>query len=394
MRPAPAPSTAAQVAGLLAALAEPAPIPRRRASSFAAGEGSGVTPSASLYRAQAVAIDIALSIPAMRRAVVVLLTPATFTLSAWQGTTRLAPTDPRSSWLRQPDPRRSLMWTLARTLSDGLWFDRCVWRMTRNIAGQPSRFERVHPNRYTSIDDPLDPDTAIGWILDGQTLSVTEFERDHVVFDFAGLGGLRRLGAPLLGVYADLQAAAGNYARSPHPADILRNSGADLTTEEIDSLLSTWETNRARRSTAYLPASLTYEAQGWSARELQLVEAREHAALEVARLVGLPAFAVDAKSGDSMTYGNTVDRRRDVAEALRPWMTAITQTLSLDDRTGRPAGRVLPAGVVAEFDVDAYTRDDPETRMRTWDLALSSGVLDRDEVRAAEPLAGSAHVQS
>ena len=41
-------------------------------------------------------------------------------------------------------------------------------------------------------------------------------------------------------------------------------------------------------------------------------------ALEVARLFALPAFALDANQpGSSMTYGNVVDRRRDLLEALR-----------------------------------------------------------------------------
>ena len=104
-------------------------------------------------------------------------------------------------------------------------------------------------------------------------------------------------------------------------------------------------------------------------------------------MFALPAFALDASpAGSSLTYGNVVDRRRDLVEALRPWMSVITDALSLDDRRGRTSGTVLPRGVTAGFDADAYTRDDPQTRMATWSAALSAGVLTVEEARANEPL--------
>lgn len=350
--------------------------------------GSDAGPGqASLYRAQAVAIDLALSIPAVRKAQHAIVgIPSTFTLSAWAGDQRLPDTDPRCAWLRQPDPTRTLQWLLARTLQDGLWRDRSLWRIERDIAGNLKWASRVHPDRYSTIDEPHDPDSVAAWIVDGVTLSPAELRRDFLVFDFGGIGGLRRWGWALLTLYADLQAAAGNYARAPHPKGILTNEGDDLDEDEIDELLADWEAHRDVSSVGFLQG-MSYDTVGWNPEELQLVESREHAALEVARLMGLPAKALDAKSGDSMTYGNIVEYRRDLLEALRPWMTVITQTLSLDDRTGNPRGLILPRGVRAEFDVDAYLRDDPKTRMETWASAKSSGALTIDEIRANEPLA-------
>lgn len=90
-----------------------------------------------------------------------------------------------------------------------------------------------------------------------------------------------------------------------------------------------------------------------------------------------------------MTYANVTEARRDLVEALRPWMSVVEETISLDDRSSRPRGVILPAGIVARFDVSAYTRDDPQTRMTTWGTALTNGVLTLDEVRANEPLARS-----
>jgi hypothetical protein len=373
-------------ADLSAAPVEPATAP---ASPAVAGSNAG--PSSNLYRAQQVAIDVALSIPAVRKAQHVIAgTPSTFALYAWEGDTRLAPLDRRAAWLRQPDPTRTLQWIIARTLQDGLWHDRCVWQVERDIAGAASRFHRIHPSRYSSIDEPGDPDTVAAWIIDGTTLGPAEFRRDYLHFDFAGLGGLRRYGWALLTLYADLQAAAGNYARAPHPKAILKNNGPDLNDDEIDELLADWEAHRDTGSVGYLSGDVDYEAFGWNPEELQLVESREHAALETARLFALPAKALDAKTGDSMTYGTVVEYRRDLLEALRPWMSVITQTLSLDDRSGNPRGLILPRGITAAFDVDAFTRDDPSTRMNTWATAKASDILTLEEIRSNEPLARKA----
>lgn len=360
------------------------------AAPVAVSGADASAPSASLYRAQAVAIQLALSIPAMRRAHHLITgLPAGWPLSAWQGSTRLADNDPRSYWLRQPDPVRTRSWIITKTLDDAMWYDRCVWSFERNIGNQPVKFSRVHPDRYSTLDEPGDPDTVAAWIVDGVMLTPAEFRRKFIAFDWAGIGGLRRYGASMLNLYADLQAAAGNYALAPHPKAILKNAGPDLTDDEIDDLLESWDVKRASRSVGYLNKSMEYEVtSGWNARELQLVEAREHAALEVARLTGLPAAAVDAPVS-SMTYGNIIEYRKDLREALRPWTNPIVDTLSMDDRTSTVSGLVLPYGISARFDDDAYLRDDALTRMQTWAAGLDSGVLDLEDAQTQEPLSRS-----
>lgn len=333
----------------------------------------------SRSRAAQVALDIALSISAVRKALHVIAgTISTFDLIAWEPTTGAAipPTDRRVAWLAQPDTDEGLYWTLSHTVSDLIWHDRSVWEVRdRYITGAIARANRLHPDRVDTLTHPLDRDRVDTWIVDGRATS----RRNLLVIDGAGRGGLRRYGYDLLTLYGQLQAAAGRYATAPHPHAILKNSGADLTDEEIDALLADWEAARTQRSVGYLNEVMDYETIGWNAEELQLTEGREHAALEVARLFGLPAKALDAKSGDSMTYANSVDSRRDILEAIRPWMIPITAALS------------AATGCRIEFDADAYTRDDPTARMNTWAVALTNQVLDVDEVRALEPLAARRH---
>lgn len=330
---------------------------------------------------------VGMSIPAVRRAVHVIAgTIGTFALAAWHDGIRYAPDELAAAgltWLPQPDPDKTLTTTLTGALQDAIWHDRSIWRvLNRYVDGRPAALRRIQPDRISTVPDPVDPDLYESIIVDGiehvrAPRNGQRNLRDLVVFRWAGVGGLRRWGFDMLDLYVQLQAAASRYAKAPHPKAILRNHGTDLDEDEIETLLNAWDAARESRSVGYLNDVTDYETFGWNASEMQLTEAREYAALEVARLFGLPAWALDATGGDSMTYSNVTDRRLDLLEALRPWMTPAEQTLS----------SILPRGQTVTFDASAYTRDSPEARMRTWQTALTAGVLTLDEVRRVEPLA-------
>ena len=327
--------------------------------------------------------SVGMSIPAVRRAMHVIAgTISTFGLAAWRDGSRVPAADLSGAsltWVTQPDPVKTLTTTLAGTIQDAVWRDRSYWYvLDKYVSGYPSELRRIQPGRVNAIEDPYDPDIIRQIQIQGVGRDDTDLPLDRVVvFNWAGVGGLRRWGFEMLDLYLALQTAAGRYAAAPHPKAILKNHGADLADEEIEVLLARWEAARDTRSVGYLNDVVDYETFGWNASELQLTEAREHAALEVARLFGLPAWALDASGGDSMTYSNVTDRRSDLLEALRPWMTPVEQTLSM----------ILPRGTTVTFDATAYTRDSPEARMRTWQLARAANVLSEEEIRRVEPLA-------
>lgn len=355
------------------------------------GSSDVVAPSASLYRAERVAIEIAMSIGAVRKAMHVIAgTLGTFQLGVWTpepGAARLPAADQRAAWLAQPDPTKTLQWTLTKTVTDLVWQDCCLWSIEdRTLLGTPTAALRVHPSRVDAQRDPLDPDRVVQWTIDGRP--VTNPQTKLIVFDGAGLGGLRRYGFELLELYGKLQAAAGRYADAPHPHAILKNHGADLDDDEIDELLDTWEAARTSRSVGYTNDVIEYSPiEGWSAKDLQLTEAREYAALDVARLFGLPAFAIDARSGDTtLTYANVVDRRRDLLQSLTPWSSVIENTLSMDDRTGRPRGIAVPHGYTVRMDTGAYLDDSPSNRANTWQTLIAAGVVTAEEARRLDPM--------
>jgi hypothetical protein len=323
------------------------------------------------------------SIPGVRRALSVIVgTISTFTLAAWKGNARLEPA--LFPWLAQPDPARTSQAIIAATVRDGIWHDRCVWRRT------PGGFYRISPERV--IPTPgTDPDLPPAWTLDGRPATAGD---ELVVFDFAGAGGLRRFGAPLLEMFATLMSAAAKYADEPVPSVILKNTGNDIGDDAIDAILERWETARATRRTGFLNAYLEAQTPGYNARDLQLVEIMDQATKDVARLFGLPGWALGVDTGSSMTYTTVTDQRRDLLEALRPWSSTIEQTLSLDTYavamspagvTASRRGLFVPYGTDVRFDVADYLRGSFSERVTALVAATGGPIMSTLEARTLEP---------
>lgn len=328
------------------------------------------------------------SLPPVRRAVRLICgTPGTWRLTAWRDGRQLP--DSAHPWLLQPDPARTSQDILSATLHDGIWWDRSVWRAV------PGGFRRVSPGRVVEIpsaDDPDDPPTTL---IDGAAAP-----SDVVIFRWGGAGGLHGLSAPLLSLLGDVFAAASRYAQAPAPEIILKNTGVDIDQPKITELLDTWEESRAHRATGYLGAYLEAIQVGYSAKDLQLIEAMDELTKEVARLFSLPAPALGVSAGDSMTYQNTVEARRDILEALRPWRAGVEQTLSMTDYavslsasgvTAVRRGRYVPWGTVVKLDPADYAAEAWSTRMDVLGRAIAAvgpdgrPLLSVDEARDLEP---------
>jgi hypothetical protein len=324
---------------------------------------------------------LALTIPAFRAGhAKITKQPGTWPLATWRGDYKLTE---QPAWLRNPDPRRTYTDLVSATLDDAVFYDRAFWHVTRRgVDGFPLAFEQVKAERVT--------ETPTGWLVDGKPadqlpgpgpviLTDGRILESFIPMTWNGLGGMRGAGAIVVDLALALLTTAANMAKSPMPQAALRPEAPtrQLDDAEIDQLLDDWEVKRAARATAYLQG-VTLETIGWSAKELQLVEAREHSALEIARALALPAAAVDASNGSSLEYSTTVENRRDLVEAVRLWTAPLEQALTL---------HATPRGIDVRLDVTSYLRDDPATRMQVWTAGIASGVLTVDEARAQEPLA-------
>lgn len=272
-----------------------------------------------------------------------------------------------------------------RLIGDLLMWDRAYWLVTeRTWDGYPSSVQvmRVEDvNDQTPGNAGLDanaypPSDPFYWR--GTQVPT----RDVIKFYGDGNGGWLRNGATAINTAASLEAATLMYSESPIPTVALKNNGADLPAEQVDALLEAWEDARANRSTAYLNSSIEAQTMGFSARDVQLVEGKQAAALSIARLANLdPIWCGAGVPGSSLTYANRVDLYRNLLDtALRPVMALVEQRLSMGD--------ITPRGHEIKFDTTSFLRGNPTELAELVAKLRPLDLITADEARQILDLPG------
>lgn len=272
----------------------------------------------------------------------------------------------RRSLLEQPDPNTTRQHTITWTVDDLVFYGLAWWRvLARDPQGYPTSAERLAPWRV-----------RVEWTerrvyVDGQPAP----DRDLIRFDGPD-EGILATGARALRTAILLEDAVRRFAVMDVPLGLLkdtRESGPELAQDEVDGILTRWRDARTKYHTGWLSKGLAYEAVQFNAQQLQLTEARQLQAVEVARLLNLEAAEVNAPSESGMTYNNRVEVRRARIDAIAPYMTAIEQRLSLGD--------VTPRGQRVVFDTTDYIRGDARQQVDTAAAAVSGQLMDVDEAR-------------
>jgi len=274
---------------------------------------------------------------------------------------------------------------IQRTLSDLLMYDRAYWQVTeRTFDGYPSSIEVMR------VEDVIDTPAVFVGIAENYQPPADPFyylgrqipTRDVIKFYGSGEGGWLANGATAITTAAALEAATLMYSETPIPTVALKNSGPDLPGEQVDALLDAWEEARANRGTAYLSNTIDAQVMGFSARDVQLVEAKNMAAVAIARLANLDPIWVGAGiPGSSLTYANRVDLYRNLLDtALRPVMLLVEQRLSMPD--------ITPVGYVISFDTTSFLRDNTAAIADVILKLVPLGVLTVEEAKMIIDLPG------
>lgn len=276
------------------------------------------------------------------------------------------------SLLEQPEAGVAPSVTITRTVEDLLLHERAWWRTVHvGWHGRPADVQR------------LDAPTV--------TIQPTIVQTPHGSSTvWPDVPGLIRLDSPSDGLLTSspairaciaLDRATLNAVNGVPPMDYFTPAEGVDPFEDDDAAadyLDTWTEARRTRTTAYVPYGLKYNEAGWDPTKLQLVEAREFAITEVARLTGIDAEELSV-STTSRTYANMQDRRRHRLESvLGPFMTAIEGRLSLDD--------VTPHGFRVAFDTSSYLRLDDLSAAQSDAVLITARVLTPDEARAKRSL--------
>lgn len=287
---------------------------------------------------------------------------------------------------RQFDQNTPNVTLLAQTVEDLLFEAKAWWRVTARTAdGYPSKVVRYDPDTV-SLDPPADYEKGYlpsGLPTEGQVwmggvpvpyADVIRFDSPNPAFLEAGQRAVRR--AISLDDSADLYATNRRMRGFFTPADPAADPGTD---DDIVEALDAFATARKERLDGYVPAALKYNPiQDPTPAEIQILAQQQRADLAIANALGIDPEDLGINT-TSRTYQNAVDRRKDrINDVLAPYMSAITNRLSMPDVTKR--------GYLARFWLDDYLKADPKTRAEVQQLYRDMEVIDAGDIQRAEGL--------
>ncbi|WBB59345.1 phage portal protein [Streptomyces sp. WMMC500] len=315
--------------------------------------------------------EIALAVPAVRRGVRVITTAiAQMPLTRWRG---MDPMDP-GPYLQQPEPSRAYVTTLTLTVEDLIMHPHAWWMVVhRDAAGYPLNVRRLEPELVTVETEYATGEVTRQYVAyQGRQVP----QRDLIRFDGPDLGILR-LGIVEILTALRLEMAARMYADPEVPSGYWKNSGEyPMKRDEITTFMAEWRAARARGSSAFANGSVDWVSVFMQPDQLQLVQGREEASAQIARLLNLPARYANAKSADSMTYSTIATEHRDLYDlSLQCYMAPIAQRLSMPDLNGTPRGQRVA------FDADVFLRSEPRDRAEVGEILIRSGQSTAEEQR-------------
>jgi len=272
----------------------------------------------------------------------------------------------------QPDPAVPRSVTLT-WLAEDLLFYGVGYLQVMDVSpqdGRPYKLRRINPNR---VSYNLSTDRSL---IESYNLDTNKLPNDGlgslIVFQGWDEGVLKRAGRTIQ-TAIELEAAAYRMASEPVPQMVLNNEGMNLDGDSVAKLLASFKQARRDRSTAYTEGPIKIQTLGFDSAQMQLVEARSHAASEVARLMGIPAWYLNAESASS-TYSNVSAERRSLLDfGARQIILAIEARLSMDD--------VTPRGQYVKFDVDDFLRGNPAEQSDIAIKLVAAGIITIDEAR-------------
>ncbi len=285
-----------------------------------------------------------------------------------------------TTWMMNPDPTIYTSWhEFAKQLFwDYLLGEAFVLPMAIGADGSPLRF-RVIPPWLVNVEVKGGTRAYNVGSLDvtGEILHVRYKSTSDGAHGVGPLesAGARMITAGVLAKYVREVASSGGVPLYTLETDM------DINREDAEDMQNQWLESRLKNPAAppvlYHQIKLQSHPQ-MSPKDMTMLEVASFTEARIAQLLGVPAALVGLPTGDPMTYSNITslfdfhDRA-----SLRPKATTVMSALSFWS---------LPRGQSVELNRDEYTRPAFDERADAWVKLVTAGIVEVDEVRAAERL--------
>jgi hypothetical protein len=235
-------------------------------------------------------------------------------------------TDPQPPWVMATGDGSSPQLRNAWTVDDLIFYGWSCWSRSND----PETGLPVTASRINQGDWSINEDYRVE--VDGQVVDADE------VIVIPGLHeGLLSFGSDVLEDTRALYRVVRARVLNPIPQiDLHQTDGEEMTDEDIDALIARWAAARQGKNGGVSFTTPTIEAKPMAGGdENLLIEARNAAAVDLARLVGVHAGLIDATTPKaSLNYETATGRNQEFVDFdIALYTTPITARLSLDDVT-------------------------------------------------------------
>jgi HK97 family phage portal protein len=284
--------------------------------------------------------------------------------------------DPQPNLLVKPVPTQTRIDTLAAMVASLIVHGNYI-----AILGEPGSNgypDSIHPVAVHRVNVRKENGSLLYKIGD------TDYDPDQVMHikafcmpgEMVGYGILSAQRQAIGGAVAVNTYAQRYFDGGAQPTGIIYSANPDLTQEEADQLKAQWlrQYGGTKRTPAVLNETTKFQQLSDNARDAQLLETRQFSLTEIANMVGLPAYYLNAPNS-SRTYSNVSEENLQLVRwSLMPYIQRIEQSFT----------ELLPRGQFAKMNVDALLRPDTKSRYDAHKVALDAGFLTVDEVREFE----------
>lgn len=327
---------------------------------------------------RAVRTGDALSMSMIYRAVAILSTAVKqLSIDAYRGDELI---DPAPSIIRRPNIDDALSVFIEETVISNALAGNAYWLIDRDSQGTATNLEVLNP-----LDVEVKTTNwgrVTGYQYKGQEFrpeQIKHLKLLRVPGQSKGLGPIQAAQTEIRGAI-DTRDFAGNwFPNSGVPVGGYLSSDQRLNPEDAKAIRDAWTTGTANRDgVPVLGSGLGFHQTFLSPKDALWIEAQQFSVTQIARLFGVPASLMLATvEGNSQSYANVEqDWLAYTRFTLMAYLTEIEEAIS----------DLLPRGTRARFNVEALLRADTTTRYAAHAVALASGFMTVDEIRAIEHL--------
>ena len=288
---------------------------------------------------------------------------------------------PKPAWIAQPDMYGGTwqsfisQWLVSKLIGHGA----CI-RVLRSDTGSVLAFAVLDPGKLVRQTDSRG---RLVVTYAGNRIDPLDLIYDAELIKPGQVMGTSRIdeARETLGLAKALEEFSARFFGNGATTSVVITSPADLTMEQATNLHQMWELGHKGLDNAHragvLSGGASVEKTGVDPDEAQMLQSREFAVEEVARLFKIPPAMLQSQKPGSVAYASREqDAIQFVTFTLLPYITAIEAHLS----------RLLPRGVFVKFNVEGLLRASLADRANAYSVLTQAGVMTDNEARALENL--------